>query len=392
MKREISDIRRIQFSSFVSSFDRFAMPPMLLSISRGLHLPLASVVASASVYFLVYGLMQPLWGMVSNRIGLATIIKWCTLFGSIATLSAVFAHDLWTLTMLRALSGIFFSATIPAGLIYVGTTGDANSRHRDITELMSGVALGTALSTLIAGVLTAVWGWHWAFVATGVVGIAASIEIRKLKELPRVSMSAPFIAPLRRVLSNPSVLRLLLLGALDGAAILGVFTFIPAAIESRGSNPAVAAAITTTYGFAVLLGSHLVGKLTVRFSRWQFIFFGGMLGATASLVLAYSHHLFSAFLACILLGFCWASMHTSLQSWATEIAPHERHIAVSFFAASLFAGSALASAISGSEAQHHQYRVIFLRGALLLLLSAIFGSIQRKRWEEQYGREEQAAN
>lgn len=389
---EITNIRRIQFSSFVSSFDRFSMPPMLLSISRSLHVPLAQVVASASLYFLIYGLMQPIWGMVSNRIGLATIIKWCTFLGSIATLSSAFANNILTLTILRAVSGIFFSAVIPAGLIYVGTTGDAKSRHRDITELMSGVALGTALSTLVAGIFTALWGWHWGFVATSVVGIITSLQIRKLNELPKVAFRSPFIAPLKRVISNPSVLRLLLLGALDGAAILGVFTFIPAAIASRGSSTAVAAAITTTYGFAVLVGSRLVGRLSVRISRPQFILFGGALGAIASLILAYSHHLLSASFACVLLGLCWASMHTSFQSWATEVAPNERSIAVSFFAGSLFAGSALASSISGKKAEHHEFHLIFLRGSLLLLLAAVFGSSYRRRWEQHHGREKQAAN
>jgi len=359
------------------------MPPILLSIAHGLHLPLAQVVGSASVYYLVYGLMQPLWGMLSNRIGLATIIKWGTFLGSLATLSAAWTNSLLTLTLLRALAGAFFSATIPAALIYVGSTGDAKRRHRDITDLMSGTALGTALSTLVAGTLSAVWGWRWAFVATGLIGIIASIFIYHLAELPKISFRAPFISPLVRVLTNRSLLRLLFLGAIDGAAILGIFTFIPTSLESRGSNTAVAAAVTAIYGFAVLVGSRIVGRYTARITRAQFILIGGVMGATASFLLAYSHHLVSAFLACVLLGFCWASMHTSLQSWSTEVAPNERSIAVSFFAASLFAGSAVASAISGGEAQHHEFNGIFLRGALLLLVVATLGNTMRKRWESE---------
>ncbi|HEX7404374.1 MAG TPA: MFS transporter [Candidatus Nanopelagicaceae bacterium] len=383
MRVPITDVRRIQLSTFVSSFDRFAMPPILLSIAHGLHLPLAQVVGSASVYYLVYGLMQPLWGMLSNRIGLATIIKWGTFLGSLATFSAAWTNSLLTLTLVRALAGAFFSATIPAALIYVGSTGNAKRRHRDITDLMSGTALGTALSTLVAGTLSAVWGWRWAFVATALIGIIASTFIYHLAELPKISFRAPFISPLVRVLTNRSLLRLLFLGAIDGAAILGIFTFIPTSLESRGSNTAVAAAVTAIYGFAVLVGSRIVGRYTARITRAQFILIGGVMGAAASFILAYSHHLVSAFLACVLLGFCWASMHTSLQSWSTEVAPNERSIAVSFFAASLFAGSAVASAISGGEAQRHEFNGIFLRGALLLLVVATLGNTMRKRWESE---------
>jgi predicted MFS family arabinose efflux permease len=381
IEEAIRNRRRLQLASFASAFDRFAMPPMLIAIARGLHVPLSHVVAAASAYFLIYGLMQPIWGLVSNRIGLAKSITWCTLAGSIATVSAAFANDVTTLAVARAIAGAFFSASIPAALIYVGETAPPKERHREITQLMTGVAVGTALSTAIAGSITAFAGWRWAFSVVGCIGILSSLYISRLAELPRVSFREPFISPVVRVLKNRAVLSLLTLSVLDGAAILGVLTFIPAALESTGRNTAVAAVVTATYGLAVLASARLVGHLAQRISRANFILGGALIGALACLLLALSRSLVVVVIACLLLGACWASMHSSLQAWATEVMPQFRSIAVSFFAGSLFAGSAIAAGLGGSLAQHHAFGALFIRGTGLLLVVGVAGSITRRRWE-----------
>ena len=375
------DQRRLQLASFASAFDRFAMAPMLIAIARDLHVPLTQVVGAASVYFLIYGVMQPLWGMFSNRIGLAATIRWCTLAGSLATLSAAGANNVLTLTISRALAGGFFSASIPAALIYIGETSLPHRRHREITDLMTGVALGTALSTAIAGALTAFAGWRWAFVVTGCLGIASSFYLARLVELPRTSFRAPFVAPVLTVLRNRSVQQLLLLAFLDGAAILGVLTFIPSAVEFAGHNAAVASAVTATYGFAVLVGARIVGRLSHRFARSRFILTGAAIGAFACVLLATSTQLIVVVLACSLLGFAWASMHSSLQTWATEVLPSQRSIAVSFFVGTLFAGSAIAAALGGTLAQHHQFGALFLRGTAVLVAIGIIGYFARLKWE-----------
>ena len=375
------DLRRLQLASFVSVFDRFAMPPMLIAIARDLHVPLTQIVGVASAYFLIYGLMQPIWGILSNRLGLAATIRWCTLAGSVATLSAVWANDVTTLTISRALAGGFFSASFPTALIYVGETSLPQRRHREVTDLMTGVALGTALSTTIAGSLTAFASWRWGFALSAFFGMASSFYLVRLKELPRTSFRAPFVAPLITVLSSRAVQKLLLLALLDGAAILGALTFIPSAVEFAGHNAAVASGVTATYGIAVLAGARAVGQLSHRIARSRFILSGAAIGALACVLLAMSTNLVVVVIACALLGFAWASMHSSLQTWATEVLPAQRSITVSFFAGTLFAGSAMAAALGGTLAQRHQFGAFFLRGAVLLVAIAILGYFARIKWE-----------
>lgn len=70
-------------ASFVSTFDRFAVTPMLLLIALDLRAPLAATVAAASGYFLAYGLSQAAWGVLSDRYGRVRIMR-ATLLGAAA--------------------------------------------------------------------------------------------------------------------------------------------------------------------------------------------------------------------------------------------------------------------------------------------------------------------
>lgn len=377
------DPRRLQLASYMSAYDRFAMPPMLVAIAHDLDVPLAPVATAAGIYFFAYGLMQPIWGIVSTRVGLAATMTWTLLAGSIATLASALVHDVAMLAVTRGIAGCLFSAVFPAALIYVGATAPPRRRQREVTELMTGSALGMTLSTVISGSLTYFVGWRWAFALTAVVCLLSCLYISRLTELERVGLRDPLVAPLKRVLSNRTVYQLLALAVLDGAGVLGVLTFLPAAVESTGHNAATAAAVTATYGLAVVIAAPLVGRLSRRVTISRFILAGALVGAGACGVLAISVGLATAIGACVLLGVAWASMHSSLQTWATEVTPHERALTVSFFAGLLFAGSALAAAIGGPFAGRHDFTTLFGGAAVILVMAGLAGYLARSRWERR---------
>ncbi|MCW2840189.1 MAG: Sugar efflux transporter [Aeromicrobium sp.] len=375
------DPRRLQLASFICVFDRFAMPPMLVAIAHDLGVPLTQIVGAAGAYFLAYGLMQPIWGVVSTRIGLATTMRWCILLGSTATLATTFAQDVTALTIGRAVAGGLFSAGFPAALIYVGATVPPQRRQREVTNLMTGVAVGTAMATAVAGGVTYAIGWRWVFVLTAGLGTLSAVYVWRLAELPRMPWRDPLLAPLRRVLTRPAVWALLALAVLDGMSILGALTFLPTAVESTGRNTATAAAITALYGVAVLVAARAVGRLSSRVPGSRFIVVGALIGAAGCGLLAWSVGLVAAGTACVLLGIAWASMHSSLQTWATEVMPAERGLTVSFFAGSLFAGSAVAAALGGPFAEEHDFTMVFGAAAAVLVTISVSGYIARARWE-----------
>ncbi len=376
--------RRLQLACFLTTYDRFAMPPMLVAIAHDLDASLTEIAAAAGVYFLAYGLMQPIWGVLSTRVGLAATMTLSITAGSLATLASAVAQDVTTLAIMRAVAGALFAAAFPAALIYVGATASPQRRQREVTELMTGVALGTTLSTVVSGALTYFVGWRWGFALTTALCLLSYLYLSHLTELKRMPWRDPLLTPLRRVLSNHRVYQLLALAVLDGVGILGVLTFVPTAVESTGRNAATAAAITATYGVSVLFAAPLVGRLSGRVPASRFILVGALVGAVACGMLAVSVGFATAIAACALLGVAWASMHSSLQTWATEVTPEERGLTVSFFAGSLFAGSAIAAAVGGPFADRLDFVTLFGGAALVLVTVGVAGNIARARWERHH--------
>jgi predicted MFS family arabinose efflux permease len=74
-------------------------------------------------------------------------------------------------------------------------------------------------------------------------------------------------------------------------------------------------------------------------------------------------------------------MHSSLQTWATEVLPAARATVVSLFAGALFCGSALAAVAVADLADAGRYRAIFLTAGLVAVPLALVAVWGRARWQ-----------
>lgn len=375
-----SSIRLLQLTALVSTLDRFAMPPMLVAISRDLHLPLSAVVRAAGWYFLAYGLMQPVWGIVSDRLGLVRTLRVTLVLAAVATTTAAFAGTALQLGVSRVLAGACFSAAIPGTLVYVGDTVPAHRRHRNITDLMAGVAVGTALAAAGAGAAAEHIGWQAAFVTTGIAAAGLAVALGWLPRPPSTRAHTSLLGPLAEVFRSRAARLVLGLGLAEGVVLLGALTLLPAAVESTGASPSLAGAVTAFYGVAVLAFARIVGRQSRRVGPAVLIAAGAGATLVACLLAAVSTAAPVALGVSVLLGVAWASMHSSLQTWATEVVPPARASAVAMFAGSLFAGSALGTVLVGRLAEEARYPLIFALGALAAVPLGLVGAVGRARW------------
>ncbi|GAA4594656.1 hypothetical protein GCM10023194_62160 [Planotetraspora phitsanulokensis] len=372
--------RLLQYVSFVSTLDRFAMPPMLIAMARDLGAPLAEVVNAAGVYFLLYGLMQPLWGMISDRLGLVRTMRLALLLAAVCSTAAAFAGSALSLGVARGLAGACFSAAVPASLIYVGDTVPAQRRQREVTALMAGVALGTAVASTGAGALAQFSTWRVMFVLTGAAALLLVIALGRLPRPELVRSHAGMLAPLAAVARSGPARLVLTLAFVEGAVLLGSLTLLPPAVEAAGVSASVAGAVTAVYGVAVLGFARVVGALSRRTHASRLIALGALAAAAACGLTALSRSPGMALVAAGLLGLAWASMHSSLQTWATEVLPDARATVVSAFAGALFLGSAVAAVLVGGLAESHRYTEIFGLAAALAVPLGLFATLGRKRW------------
>lgn len=373
--------RLMQFTALASTLDRFAMPPMLLAISRDLDIPVAGVASAAGAYFLAYGLMQPIWGLVSSRIGVVRSLRLAVLLAALATAGTGLATDAASLAAFRLVAGGGFSAAVPAALFYAGATAAPGRRHRDITALMAGVALGTAGATAGAGVLAATAGWRSAFLITGTIALVACLVLGRVPELPAPHAAADgLFAPFRAVLRSGPARTLLLLAIVEGGILMGALTFLPAAVSATGSGAAVAGGVTAVYGVAVLVCAPIVGRLQHRVPAAALIATGAALAAIGCALAAVTTAPVAAVAVCLLIGAAWASMHSTFQTWATEVAPEAGLASVSLFACALFTGSALGAVAGGPPVEAGRFGLVYGVAAALLVPLGVLGAAARARW------------
>jgi predicted MFS family arabinose efflux permease len=378
--RDLSPIRLLQYIAFVSTLDRFAMPPMLVAIAVDLGVPLSQVVQAAGAYFLAYGLMQPVWGIVSDYLGLVRTLRIALFLSAVTTAVSALAESPLMLGLFRCLAGAFFGAAFPAALIYVGDTVPASQRQSQITRLMVGVALGTALASVGAGVLAHIATWRLTFLITGASALGLAITLRRLAQ-PTVSRThRSVLAPIIAAARSPVTLLVLVLAFTEGAVLLGSLTLLPPAVEATGVSSSVAGAATAAYGVSVYVSAHVIGRLSRNHHPSRLIGLGGVAALAACTSMAVSQTPPVAMVSALLLGLAWAGMHSSLQTWATEVLPPARATVVSLFAGSLFVGSAVAAVLVAGLAEAERYREIFMIGAATTVPLGLLAAWGRARW------------
>jgi MFS family permease len=375
-----SAIGLLQRAAFVATFDRFAMPPMLVAIALDLGAPLGSVVQAAGAYFLVYGLCQPLWGSVSDRFGRVATMRVTLLLAGICSIASAASGTALLLGITRGLAGGFFGAAYPAALIYLGDTVSAEVRQRDVTRLMVGVALGTALASVGAGVLADALTWRIMFVLTGLAAIVLGARLRALPEPAREHHGGTFLRPIGYVGRSPVTLFVLLCALVEGAVLLGTITLLPPAMEHAGASTTVAGLATGVYGGSVLAFSTLVGRLSQSWPPSRLIVLGAAAASLACATLVLWQEVAAGVAAALLLGLGWTAMHSTLQTWATEVLPAARATVVSFFAGSLFVGSSLGAVVASGLADEGRYGVLFAASAVLAIPLGLAAAVVRARW------------
>jgi predicted MFS family arabinose efflux permease len=369
-------LRLLRAAAFLSNFDRFTVAPMLLTIAADLRVSLAEVVVVASLYYLLYGLMQPVWGMLSDRLGRVGVMRLTLLAVVVPGLLSALAPNLAVLVMGRALAGGLFSAVIPAALVYIGDTVPLSFRQKALADQLAAGAVAIALATVAAGLAAHLGLWRVAFAAPALASGALSLLLaRRLPEPDREGGGAGLLTQVGLVMRRRWAVLVVLLALVEGGVILGFLTYLAPSLEAEGYSAAVSGLAVGLYGLAVLVWTQVLKRISDKLGRYALILIGGALLALGYTSGALDRNLPGIALAAVLVGGGFAFMHSTLQTWATEVVPEARASVISFFAAALFAGSGIATIAVAPLAEVHSYRLLFAVAALIAVLLGLLGGL-----------------
>jgi predicted MFS family arabinose efflux permease len=381
-------LRALQAVNTISSLDRSAVAPMLLVIAADLHTSVGAVTVAASVYYLSYGLLQPVWGIASARLGTTRTLRLALAGAGTAGVLSALSPGVGALAVLRCIAGAFFGGAIPATLIYVGETVPVERRQQPLTDLMAGVAVGMAVATVAAGWAAELVSWRVMFAVTAAASLGLAGYLRRLPDPPHEPAQRRPVRALVTAAADRWVQLVLALAFVEGAALTGAFTFVaPAVQKASGAGPGLAGTVVAVYGVAVLGFSQLVRRLSARLRTPTLLVVGGVSGVLGFAVLAVQRGLGAGILACVLLGAAWAFLHSTLQTWATSVAPKARAQVVPLFSACLFLGGSTGAALGGLLAANGNYGALFAVSAVLFVpLTAVSSGTRRRYLRTRRGR------
>ena len=221
----------LSFATFASMVAQRICDAMLPELSRTFSVSLAQAAQVVSVFAVVYGLSQLIYGPLGDRLGKFGVVTWATLACSVGSVVAVFADSLNMLLLARVMVALGAAAIIPLSMAWIGDEVAYGQRQETLARVGLGTTLGIVGGQLFGGVITDTLGWRWAFglmtLLFGVVGALLVADWRRQRvarvQQPEALEERPgFVSQALTIITGRWTRIVLITAFIEGAAGFGV--------------------------------------------------------------------------------------------------------------------------------------------------------------------------
>ena len=377
----------LSFATFSSMVVQRICDAMLPELAQVFSVSLGQAAQVVSVFAMVYGAAQLLYGPMGDRLGKFRVVTYATLACSLGSVMAVFATSLGMLVVARMMVALGAAAIIPLAMAWVGDIAPHDQLQETLARVGLGSTLGIVGGQLLGGLLTDTLGWRWAFGFTAVlftvVGALLHINWRSQQLLAATAEPAlddpvtrpGFVAQTLTIITGPWSRVVLAVAFFEGATGFGVL-----AVWASHLHNALGLSLTSAGTIVALFG--LGGVAYMATARYLITPLGqagltklgaGMVGL-AALVVAFTPYWVLALPACLMGGFGFFMLHNTLQANAAQMAPTARGTAVSLFAASLFLGQSVGVFFAAKLIDRVGSAAVVAAGGLLVLAVGFYFS------------------
>lgn len=210
------------------------------------------------------GLMAPLWGYLSDRVGRKIMILRAFAAGILVVGGMGLVHSVIMVLVLRIVQGLF-TGTITAATTLIAAGTPRKSQSYALGFLSSSTFIGLSLGPLIGGLCAEVLGYRKTFfIGAGILAVGfllALIFIRDPRPAAEISAEEPFRL---RSLLKPSLAILYLLYFLLRFSRMLTNPFIPLYVQEMRGTIQGASALTGVIAAAAGLATGLAGLTLAR--------------------------------------------------------------------------------------------------------------------------------
>lgn len=217
----------------INFFDRQILGAVGEPIRKEFGLSDASLGALGTAFTLLYAFVGIPFGRLADKHRRKGILAAGVFVWSLMTAASGIAVSFWQIFLLRLGVGVGEASCAPAATSLIGDLFPAGKRAKALSIFMLGLPVGVALSFAVSGVVARQYGWRAAFLVAGIPGILCAIAVLFIKEPPRGATETHNIgtqkregSPYKLVLSSPTMLWLIISGALHNFNMYAIGAFI----------------------------------------------------------------------------------------------------------------------------------------------------------------------
>ena len=344
-KAERNSLLVMALAGFSSMVAMRMCDPMLVVLGQEFQVTTGEASRVVSAFAVAYGVMQLFYGPLGDRFGKLRVISLAALACAVFSAITSMAPSLTVLVVMRAFMGATAAGIIPLTLAWIGDQVAYDRRQETLARLMGATVSGMMVGLWFGGFAAENLGWRTAFVVVSVCFATASVFLlRKVRSMPAPAPSTTgFMGAFANTFElgrNRRVQQVLSATLVEGALIFGAMAFIPTHLHQQFDMSVVfAGTVMMLYG----VGGLIYSQLARRWMGWLggergLVRTGASLIVLGLLTLAWAQQQVLGMLGCFFTGFGFYMMHNTLQTQATQMAPHARGTAVTLFACMLFFG------------------------------------------------------
>jgi predicted MFS family arabinose efflux permease len=303
----------------------------------------STVIASYTIasFGLAYGLLQLLYGTLSDRVGKLRVMAWVCLGAVAANLACALAPSIEALIVFRACAGAFSAGVVPVALAYVGDSAAPGQRQQTLGKFVSATISGIICGQVLGAIAADSIGWRWAFGFMAALFAASAWSLRAQFFLRKNPSDAHRQLSPWAALKRPEVRLFLPLALIQGAVSFAPLSLVPSLLVQRMNiSLTIASSVVICFALGGLIYGRLVSWLLHRFSREQLAVLGSCLMAIGLISIAIGPPLPILWGFGLVGGLGSTMLHNTLQTQATALIPGASGTAVSMFALMLFFGQA----------------------------------------------------
>ncbi|MBU3158049.1 MFS transporter [Clostridium estertheticum] len=353
-------ILTLGLAGFISAADNWFISPSLPAIAAGFSVPVSKAGNILTSYMIPYGMMQPIYGFLSDRWSKTKILQWILCGLALGTFGCAFASSLLMLCIWRAFTGFFAAGIIAVSLALIGDTVPIFDRQIYIGKFMGIVFLGQGVSSGLGGALSKYYSWRIAFIVFAVISIITIFFLHKLPNNSPTHISHNFLKEVKQILFTEKGKIIFPLSLLTGFLLLGLYSYMGAFLhEITGLDYLQAGIVIMFYGFACLLAGSQVGKLGQKFGKKKIIIIGECLALCSAFLLIIFSCWQAIWISTISLGFGYIFIQSTLATIAFEVSTETKGLPAGLIGLCLFSGGGLGTAFSGWLLSQVSYKILW---------------------------------